>query len=816
MRARYSVWALFLAFVCVEREANAQSANSDLQIRVLTTNGMPAFGALVALLDHDGRVVTEGLTSDNGFRAFTVPMGSYQVRVRRIGFSPFVSEPVLVPRKPLLLLRVTSTPVALNTMVVTGDGQCRQLTSDAGVLASLWEEIDKALEASQLTLDDLAGFGTAKVFKKEIDLQGEITLSEVKEVQIIDRRPFGIIDPVTLARKGYVRGDVYRGWEFFGPDESVLLSKEFANTHCFTAVRDAARSGQVGLAFKPVRNRKVADIQGVLWLDEASSELREMTFEYANTRLPKGINGGGETQFRRLRSGAWIVDQWRLTMPRLEMQHMHNDRFGVNSSELTQVGVTETGGSVESSRIPSQTIGAPVTGVSGIVYDSLKRKPLAGADVSLDDITVRSDREGRFRFTDVPVGTHLITFSHPALKSLGLTAMERSIEAIAPETNLYLSISSLTSSWPRICHDTASTKVGDDRRGVLHGIVSDPSGLPVDGARIRVTWRDVGVGDVRALTQPDLRLEVRTDNVGHYAACGFSSKARGVVELIVSNRSASRNSFDFDQGSVIARDLIAPAGLKQPVVVVFGTIVDKGGRPVPYAYVSEPASGRVTVSDTAGNFSLVGTPLGGIIPVSIRRVGFIAHDSTLEVKSANPIELRVTLNPRNKSDSVAADEPEIGYFEILDRVGFYQRRALMTSPKFITAADIGKLDTDRITEVLRDFDDVQVVSPLGSSGVADFPSSRDNGCALALVVNGKTTAYDSGNSIQDDTVGGSNGGQASSASDKAQVSLPRFGDAVSPADLAGIEFYPVVSGVPEQFRPNLTRCGVVVVWTRSN
>ena len=68
-------------------------------------------------------------------------------------------------------------------------------------------------------------------------------------------RPFGAVDPGRLSRDGYVIGDPTIGWSYFGPDETVLLSDQFAATHCFRLVRDPLRAHEIGVAFEPVPKR---------------------------------------------------------------------------------------------------------------------------------------------------------------------------------------------------------------------------------------------------------------------------------------------------------------------------------------------------------------------------------------------------------------------------------------------------------------------------------------------------------------------------------------------------------------------------------
>lgn len=53
-------------------------------------------------------------------------------------------------------------------------------------------------------------------------------------------------------------------------------------------------------------------------MDEKTSELREVRFRYVNAGILTRFEPGGFTAFHRLPSGAWIVKEWLLRMPRLE------------------------------------------------------------------------------------------------------------------------------------------------------------------------------------------------------------------------------------------------------------------------------------------------------------------------------------------------------------------------------------------------------------------------------------------------------------------------------------------------------------------
>jgi hypothetical protein len=313
----------------------------EVAVRLQSSGDVPVAGALVALLDARDSVVAEGLSSESGRRMLRAPPGTYRVRARRIGFLPFISSPVALPRQGELLLAVETPQVELRSIVVNSRSQCKRSDPGPRALGAVWDEIDKALRASRLTTEDLKGFGRALTYRQDLLPNGAVVSSDTTFFLISKNRPFGAIDPVTLASGGYVLGNESQGWHYFAPDETVLLSEQFAATHCFRLVRERERVGQIGVAFEPVPERRVPDIVGVLWVDERTAELREVVFRFVNAGVFSQFQAGGFTRFLRVPSGAWLVDDWRLRAPRLTMQQLP-----YASPRYSLVGYVENGGGI--------------------------------------------------------------------------------------------------------------------------------------------------------------------------------------------------------------------------------------------------------------------------------------------------------------------------------------------------------------------------------------------------------------------------------------------------------------------------------------
>lgn len=330
--------AFLVVAVLVMVTASALTAQTNLRVRVESESRAPLSGALVALIDAGNQVIVERLSPSAGITVLMAPPGEYRVRVRRIGFRPFYTPPVTLPRSEELLIRVESPRVVLNAMVVSVSAQCGRINPDALTLAALWEEISKALRASQLTPGDLTEIAQMQTYRRETTVDGGIIVGDSAIRPISNGRPFGTPDLPSLTSAGYVRGNERNGWEYFGPDEAVLLSDGFASTHCFRAFREKKRPNQIGVAFEPAPKRRQSDIKGVIWINEATSELREVVFRFVNAGVLTRFEPGGYSRFLRMPSGAWIVSQWQLRMPILNM------RMGSNSLVLT--GFLENGGRV--------------------------------------------------------------------------------------------------------------------------------------------------------------------------------------------------------------------------------------------------------------------------------------------------------------------------------------------------------------------------------------------------------------------------------------------------------------------------------------
>jgi hypothetical protein len=422
VRGRRLSLALVAAFAisgASNAPAGAQETTHELRVRLEARSGVAVPGALVALLSADGIAVAEGISGENGVRVLRAPAGSYRVRVRRIGFRPFTSTVVTLPRAGELLLRVEFSPVVLSAVVVTAATQCARTDTDPA-LALVWDEVTKALRATVLTREDLPDSILARSYHNEVLRDGTVLTADTTLVPLRGRRPFGAVNPAALVSAGYVFGSEDTGWELFGVDEKILLSNEFIATHCFRVVRHRERPGQIGIEFAPVRDRRLADVAGVLWLDEQSAELRELDYRYVNAGLLTTFRSTGYTRFRRMPSGAWLIDEWWLRMPLLERRMRGQRQEGVFAIGRVETGgdLLDAGDAVEENvvaQLSAPDAGPPApaqpsAAVSGHVVDAATRQPLSSARIVIGTggRTVVTAEDGAFSFAGLAAGAHVL------------------------------------------------------------------------------------------------------------------------------------------------------------------------------------------------------------------------------------------------------------------------------------------------------------------------------------------------------------------------------------------------------------------------
>ena len=493
----------------------------------------PVEGATVSLIDSSGDPVAWRLTNAAGRFGFaSIRAGTYTLRTDRIGHASVLSDPFTVEDGEAVVRRL-ETPVEaiiLAGIEVAGSRRCEVRPGQGEGTATVWEEARKALEATSRTSRLGVYSYVIRRYERDWDARARQVRSEESR---IERRqlasPFRSLDIDDLVEKGFIDEGTY-----YAPDADVLLSDRFLDTHCMSLSEgEGEAEGLLGLSFEPTEDRGVTDISGVLWLNLEDAELQWLDYQYEFLDVPNSERLGGKILFAGLPDGTWIVREWYIHMPYLEVVV---ERGRPDRTRL--VGIKEVGGLVvRVNTVRGDLVLDSRAGIiEGVVLDFRGSEPVEGVVVLLDDSTpVTTDADGRFQFSGLVEGYHGLRVVNPVLDSLGLSPDPVFFEARPGDvTSASLRFGSLDALMTDRC-------AGDDSSendGILTGLVLDHNGDVAVGARISVQWqtineqglsavRDAAVGipaTLQSVEEGFTTSEISDDGV--FLACGVPRDRR--------------------------------------------------------------------------------------------------------------------------------------------------------------------------------------------------------------------------------------------------------------------------------------------------
>lgn len=527
MRLTLPILALLVSALISTQPLSAQSIGGKV---VEAGTEKPIGGVLVVLLDAQGQQRGAVLTDTAGhFYLRTPGPGVYRLRTERIGFRSVLSAILTVGAKARLseLIEAPIEPIVLDTISAEASGRCHTPRDVGAATYLLWEEARKALSITALERERGVPYQTM-LYESTRDLVSLDILDEQSRLHSGYGVPFRSQSARDLAEHGFVRSLGGGTYQYFGLDAPTLLSDAFLDTHCFR-IREPGpdQQGLIGLGFEPTPANRNPEIAGALWLDRKSNELRYITFNF--TRLPYRIllpvtSFGGRIEFRRLPDGAWIVSRWWLRMPQLvrgattdvwDLRPTNDRADTLLAAERAGARIRERGGEVRFVADPGPLADAfGDATVEGVVYDSTRDTPLAGATVFLADVrrSATTDEKGRFRLARVPAGHHRIAFLDAHADSLGLPVRTRPVVLRAGNTTrVELAI-------PRASGCPASST--DAMHGAITGIVRDSTGQPLAGAVVIAEWQTL-LTSLRAPIDVSRKATTRTNDRGRFLLCGF-------------------------------------------------------------------------------------------------------------------------------------------------------------------------------------------------------------------------------------------------------------------------------------------------------
>lgn len=221
----------------------------------------------------------------------------------------------------------------------------------------------------------------------------------------------------------------------------------------------------------------------------------------------------------------------------------------------------------------------------------------------------------------------------------------------------------------------------------------------------------------------------------------------------------------------------AGQGVRAPVA---GIVVDSVGSPVVGAHVTVEGTELYTQSDAGGRFRLNEVGVGRVALV-VRRIGFRAASIPIDLTGAGATQLMVTLAavPEVLAAVEVTARPEVFEARL---AGFEARAAKRKNGHFITRERIDQLNSQRLSDLLRQVPTVRVRMVRGQGMMAYI---RGASCPPLVYVDGSPA----------------NAG-------------PFDLDLIDLVSVEGIEVYGGFGAPPEFSSVKADQCGVIAIWSR--
>jgi carboxypeptidase family protein len=299
----------------------------------------------------------------------------------------------------------------------------------------------------------------------------------------------------------------------------------------------------------------------------------------------------------------------------------------------------------------------PVAHVTGVVYDSMAMRPLAGALVQLALVpasgtidTVRSvmtDSLGRYDFISVPPGTYLLGFQHVAMDSLGLSGpLQRVDVRTASTVRAPMAVPSPQAIIRTVC---GRDGVKDSLAALLGSVRHARSDAPLPGAFVSLRWGEIILNRGGTMQRSTPIVDTYANDEGWFTACvpggvqvtlraTHNNDLSGNVELGVPAQAVLRR--DIYVGPALAEvrapDSTATGRQREERIVERGSGELRGvvraldGGPIDGARVALLSGEGETRTNAQGEFVLSGLPFGSHT-IEARAIGYVPGQSIADI-----------------------------------------------------------------------------------------------------------------------------------------------------------------------------------------
>ncbi len=467
----------------------------------------------------------------------------------------------------------------------------------------------------------------------------------------------------------------------------------------------------------------------------------------------------------------------------------------------------------------SPTAKPPTGKLRGVVYDSVRARPLPLATIQLvsatDPSSVReiiADSLGRFTVDSVPPGSWIVGATHPWMDSLAVEQLAVPVEIKAKgTTRVVIAVPSEGALVARVCGAAAAR----DSSSYIHGMLRRANSLGVGTTgTVRVQWVEL------TLTKEGVQrsvegMDVQSTPDGRYVACGvprggllrvrswsgndstgvldIALAAHGIARMDLAIGEAQRTTMSIagvsDSSGAPAVDSVGPMDIEvlRGAGSIQGVIrsVARGNstQPLANARITVWGSGLEVRSAAKGRFALSGLPTGSYILETVA-IGYQPVREVVELRPDTTVTVETCLDRLAMLDTVqvrAMRRRLLGP----SAAGFEERRQRGFG-KFLGPEDLERRVASRASDLFRMIAGVRIVpGPDGDRVMmrGDFRGS----CVPTMFLDGMR--------ILD--MGGA-------------TSINAY---VSPMEIRAIEVYVSGAATPPEFSNGLSTCGSVVIWT---
>jgi len=520
--------------------------------------GVGVEGAVVLLLDEQGATRARTITRESGRFILAAPAaGRYSARVLRIGFAPTMAGPFVLRTSETTNadIELTGQAIMLDRVTVTSRSECRVRPDSAAAAFQAWESARTALLATSLTKSEPLAMVVSQT-QRTLDRDGSRV---VAESTVTERgrsvNPFVSLPPDSAAKYGFVTY-ARDGRIFWGPDAEILPSESFATTHCLRLESPSTSAALLSVAFAPAATRRdFVDVEGVVWVDRKTAELRALDYRYVNLPLAERAHAGGRVDFRRLPAGWWVVERWSIRYPVLATRTGGRDAPvlpGVARSAQTTEELA--GVRIASGEISEVRRGSTVLWERGRVslrvrtVDDLTGAPMAGILVgeATSGAATATGPDGVLRLDRVLPGTITLSVRAPELEAFGEEPILVPVRVAAEEGEI---VPIAIPSAKRLLVERCGARALEWGEGVVRGRVDTTAARAPVTVRWRTPYARLG-GGVPVVVEE--QREVTPDGAGRFVAC-VPRDAEVAIESPALNGPGARTPLRFPANALALR-----------------------------------------------------------------------------------------------------------------------------------------------------------------------------------------------------------------------------------------------------------------------